>query len=374
MKITGLTTRLLEIDPAPRYQDGKIPAGRPKVWRFPLITLQTDEGVEGYSMAYAPHGDGVAIAETLANVYLPELVGEDPRNSEAIWQKLYRKQRHLYNQTDTLLGAIDVAIWDIRGKALGKPIVDLLGRYRDRMPCYASARSETYSAEEFVREARQMQAAGFHGYKLQVREGAQADVPRLRAVREAVGPDFPLMQDPNGMYDYDEALRVGRALDELNYLWFEEPLRDQRLLLLRRLQQNIRTPLLVGETLRFAEQHLALHDGAFSLVRGDTMYTAGITGLRKLMAAAEVAGINCEIHTACTPLIDVANLHVACATANTRFIENHHPIFRFGVKNDPLEPDARGYVTVPGAPGLGVQLDWDWIENHTARLSSSAQR
>lgn len=374
MKITGLSARLLEIDPTPRYKDGRIPPGRPTVWRFPLITVHTDEGVDGHSMAYGPHGDGAAIVEILTHLYLPEMRGEDPQASEAIWQKLFRKQRHLYNQTDTLLGVVDVAIWDLRGKATGRPIVDLLGRYRDRMPCYASARSENYTAEEFQREARAVQAAGFHGYKLQVRDGAVADIPRLRAAREAVGPDFPLMQDPNGMYDYDEALRVGRALDELNYAWFEEPLRDQRLLLLRRLQQNLRTPVLVGETLRLAEQHLALHDGAFSLVRGDTMYTAGITGLRKLMAAAEVAGMNCEIHTACTPLIDVANLHVACAAANSRFIENHHPIFRFGIKNDPLEPDASGYVHVPDQPGLGVTLDWDWIENHTAKVAAIGPR
>lgn len=219
-----------------------------------------------------------------------------------------------------------------------------------------------------------MKEAGFHGYKLQVRDGAQADVPRLRAAREAVGPDFPLMQDPNGLYDFDEALRVGRALDELNYTWFEEPLRDQRLLLLRRLQQNLRTPLLVGETLRFAEQHLVLHDGAFSLARGDTMFTAGITGLRKLTAAAELCGMHCEIHTACTPLIDVANLHVACAAANGRFIENHHPIFRFGLKNDPLEPDTHGYVHVPTRPGLGVELDWNWLDKHTTKVVTVGQR
>jgi L-alanine-DL-glutamate epimerase-like enolase superfamily enzyme len=365
MKITGLSVRLLRIDPTPRYRDGVIPPGRPTAWHFPLLALHTDEGLDGHAMVYGPHGDGAAAASILRHVYLPELLGENPAESEKLWQKLHCKQRHLYNQTDTLRGALDVAIWDLRGKAAGRSIAHLLGFYRKRLPCYASARSEDYTADEFRREAMELKAAGFHGYKLQVRGGPAADIPRLAAVRDAVGSDFALMQDPNGAYSFDEALEVGFALDELHYTWFEEPIRDQQLHLLARLQAYLKTPLLVGETLRFAEFHLALQGGAVRMLRGDTMMSAGITGLRKLMAAAEVCGMNLEIHTACTPLIDVANLHVAGASANCRFIENHHPIFRFGLRDDPLEIDQSGHVTVPTGPGLGVELDWDWIENHT---------
>ena len=190
----------------------------------------------------------------------------------------------------------------------------------------------------------------------------------IARVREAVGPDFPLMQDPNGVYTFDEALRVGRILDELDFYWFEEPIRDQQRLLLRQLQQSVRTPLLVGETCRFADFHLNLCDGVFPLVRGDALIKGGVMGLRKLMAAAETFGVDLEIHTANTPLIDIAQLHVACACQNTRFIENHHPIFRFGIKDNPLEADANGNVEVPEKPGLGVDLDWDWIDDHTAAV------
>jgi len=372
MRITGLTTRLLAVDPTPRYRDGVIPPGRPRVWHFPLITLHTDAGLDGHAMAYGPHGDGEALARILRHVYLPELIGADPRASERIWQRLHRRQRHLYNQTDTLLGALDVAIWDLRGKAAGLSVHALLGPCRDRLPCYASARSEHYSAEEFQREAVALKAAGFHGYKLQVRDGPLADIPRLRAVREAVGPGFPLMQDPNGAYTFDEALAIGRVLDELGYAWFEEPIRDQRIGQLRELQRRLQTPVLVGETLRFGEMHGVIDGAAFRLVRGDALMSAGITGLRKLMAAAEVAGLDLEIHTACTPLIDIAHLHVAGAAANCRYIENHHPAFRFGVLSDPLEPGPDGLVSVPTSPGLGVELDWAWIERHTAAVDTLA--
>jgi L-alanine-DL-glutamate epimerase-like enolase superfamily enzyme len=365
MKIVGLSTRLIEFDCSSRYKDGKIPAGRPKTWRYPLLTLHTDEGVEGYSMAYGPHGDGMALTQMLEQIYAPLLIDENPLHSERIWRKLHQKQRHLYNQSDALMGVVDVAVWDLKGKLMGQSLSGIFGLCREKLPCYASAHSETYTEEEVFAEAQRKKQAGFHGYKLQVRDGPAQDIPRLRAAREAVGPDFPLMQDPNAAYTYDEALLVGETLEKLGYLWYEEPLRDQQLLLLRRLQAKLRVPLLVGETARFDDFHAYLHDGAFSLVRGDVLIKGGITGLRKLMGAAEVFGVNLEIHTANTPLLDIAHLHVASASPNTRFIETHHPIFRFGIKNNPLEPDAEGYVYAPPKPGLGVELDWDWIDAHT---------
>ena len=371
MKITGFTTRLIEIDPRPRYKDGVIPPGRPKTWLYPLLTVHTDSGVDGHSMAYGPHGDGAALAEMLHALYWPELAGEDPLETEKIWQKLWRKQRHLYNQRDSLLSVVDVALWDLKGKVANLPISKLLGGFRDRMPCYASSRSEMFTAEEVFSEAQRIKAAGFHGYKLQLRAGPSADIPRLRAAREAVGPDFPIMQDPNACYSLEQALRVGRAIDELDYHWYEEPLPDQNLAALGQLAAKVRTPLLVGETVRLTELPHYLSAGCGAMLRGDTLMKGGITGLRKAMAMAELFGLGLEIHTANTPLLDVANLHVACAAANTEFVENHHPIFRFGLKKHPYDADAQGFAHLPVLPGLGVELDLDWIENHTAGVRRS---
>jgi len=365
MKITGISTRLIEVDAHARYKDGVIPPGRPLSWLYPLLTVHTDAGVEGHSMAYGPHGDGAALSEVLHAAYRPEIVGEDPLDTEKIWQKLWRKQRHLYNQRDTLLGVVDVALWDIKGKVAGLPIAKLLGLYRDRMPCYASSRSELFSAEEVFEEAKRMKAAGFRGYKLQLRAGPAGDIPRLRAAREAVGVGFPLMQDPNASYTLGEACEVGRALDELDYHWYEEPLPDQHLGALKQLAARVRTPLLLGETVRLTELPGYLREGVGAMLRGDTLMKGGITGLRKAMAMAELFGLPLEIHTANTPLLDVANLHVACAAANTEFVENHHPVFRFGLKRHPLEIDAEGCARLPDGPGLGVELDLDWLANRT---------
>lgn len=371
MKISGITTQLIEIDPHTRYRDGKVPPGRPTRWHFPLITLHTDEGLEGYSTGFGPHGDGAAIAETVHAVYASSLLGEDPRNSERIWQVLWRKQRHLYHQRDSLVGVLDVALWDLRGKSAGQPIAQLLGIQRDRMPCYSTCWSDKYTVEEIHAEAQRVKAAGFHGYKVQLRDGLELDIPRLRAVREAVGPAFKLMNDPAAGYNYAQALAAGRVMDELNFYWYEEPVPDHHLSALTMLAQNLKTPLLVGETVRLTELAGYLRTGVGAMLRGDTLLKGGITGLRKAVAAAEMFGLNLEVHTADSPLLDVANLHVSCATANTEFTEIDHPIFRWGLKNNPIEPDAQGYVHLPTKPGLGVELDRDWLDAHTCAVRTT---
>lgn len=365
MKITSLTTRLLKVDAAPRYKDGIVPPGRPAHWHFPLVTLRTDEGLEGNSMVYGPHGDGAALADLLHESYWPQVAGTNPLQSESLWQRLRERQRHLYNQTDTLLGVLDVAVWDLRGKIANLPIAALLGQHTDRLPAYQTATSEHFSAEEVAREAAQVKRAGFHGYKLQLRAGPTHDIPRLRAAREAVGADFRLMQDPNSGYSLPEALAVGYELDAMRYHWYEEPLPEAQVGHYRRLVSVLRTPVLAAETVALSGLAAFLVGHAMTMARGDVLIKGGVTGLHKAMAACELFGFNLEIHTANTPLLDVANLHVACAARNTTMVEVHHPVFRFGLKRHPFQPAADGMVHLPSKPGLGVELDLDWIENHT---------
>jgi L-alanine-DL-glutamate epimerase-like enolase superfamily enzyme len=365
MKITGITTRLLEIDPTPRYGGQPIPVGRPRRWLFPLVLIHTTDGIDGYSMGYGPHGDGSSITHNLHEVYAAEIFGEDPCCTERLWHKLMRKGRHLYNLTDTLVSVLDVAFWDIKGKAAGASVCALLGGERDSIATYATGWQFLPSPLQVHDESKRMQTMGYRAYKLQLWQGTEQDIPRLRAAREAVGEKFALMQDANSGYQLLEALEVGRVLDELNYMWFEEPVSDRNLAHLEVLARSLRTPILPGETLRWTETAETLRRGSFCMLRGDVHLKAGITGLRKLFAACETLGLELEVHTAATPLLDVANLHVACAHANCRFMEHHHPIFRFGMKNSQLEMDADGLMHVSASPGLGVELDWDWIDDHT---------
>lgn len=371
MKITGITTKVLEFDPTPRYGGHPIPEGRPKMWRYPLVIVHTDVGIDGYSMAYGPHGDGPGLAENLHNIYLPEIIGENPLKTEHLWNKLMKKGRHLYTMTDSLVSVLDVALWDIKGKAAGMPISMLLGQYRDKIKAYATGWQFLPTEQQVLDEALLFKSKGYHGYKLQLWKGPDADIPLLKQARAAVGDGFNLMQDANGGYQYLEALRVGRVLDELNYLWFEEPIPDREISLSLELSSRLKTPVLPAETVRLQEIGEFFRRGNFGMMRGDVHLKAGITGLKKAFGACELLGLDLEIHTAATPLLDIANLHVACSFKNTQLMEHHHPIFRFGLKNDPLAIDAEGYIKALEAPGLGVDLDWDWIENHTANTKTT---
>ncbi len=365
MRITEVEVTQLEIDASPWYFGLPIPADEPATWEYPLVRVRTDEGIDGFSTGYGANGEGRPNAHAISDTYALALLGRDPLAREQIWQDIRRRNRHLYAHTDTVLGILDVALWDIAGKACGLPIAAMLGICRTAMPAYRVGGYYLSTPEAVYAEAKKYKEAGFHGCKFNMFAGPREDLPRLRAAREAVGDDFYLMHDASSFYSLTDAMIVGRELSTLGYHWFEEPVYDRQLNILQRLSAELAVPILASETTTLAEKGEWLRIGAVDLMRGDVMNTGGITGLRKALAACELFGYNLEIHTASSPLLDVANLHVACSVMNCELLETHHEMFRFGMKGAPLDPDADGYVHLPTGPGLGVELDWDWIDDHT---------
>lgn len=369
MKITDITTRRIRLGSEPWFAPRPIPPGRIPYFEFPLTVLHTDEGIDGYTMDYGPLGQGRGSAYAVHDIFYHDLVGENPLHHEAIWQRLRAKQRHLYNFTETIWSNLDVALWDIKGKVAGLPIAVLLGQYRDRVPLYSTCPPHTIStAEELDHAVHQKQAEGYAGIKLQLSGGPDLDIPLLQLARKVAGGDYPLMLDSSAVLTYEDALRIGHELDELRYTWFEEPFSDDYVVQLRRLAAELRTPILAAETVSLTELPHYLVDGAVDMVRGDVHHKGGITGLMKALGMCELMGFSLEIHTASSPLLDVANLHVGCATRMTHFLESHHPMFRFGLKDDPLRVHPDGCQHLPGGVGLGVEIDWDWVEDHTVEL------
>lgn len=374
MKITGMTTRLLAIDASPWFGDNPIPKDIPSVWHYPLINISTDEGIDGWTMGYGANGEGRGSAYQLHDVFLPAILGKDPLRQESLWQELMALNRHLYPISDGLVGVLDVAFWDIKGKVAGLRIGDMLGLYRDRVPSYRTGSHYNDTPEMVFAEAQRMKQEGYRGYKLTLWKGPKSDIPRLHAAREAVGSDFLLMLDCVSSYRFTQALEVGQVLAKLDYHWFEEPIPDRQLGLLKRLAKEISVPILATETISLRELPEYLHQHAVDLARGDVFIKAGITGLRKAAALCELLGYNIEIHTLHSPLLDIANLHVACSIKNCEFVESHHPMFRFALKDASLDIDADGCQRLPTASGLGVDLDWDWIDNHTIETISGSAR
>ena len=327
----------------------------------PIFRIFTDEGIEGTSCGRS----GLLLAQYLASLK-PLLIGEDPLYIERIWQKLWQMDR-VTHPPSPALGVVDVALWDIVGKAANLPIYQLLGAYRDKVKAYASS-AQYPNVEAYVKQALECKARGFTAYKLHVSGIPSEDLAVCRAVREAVGDDMILMHDPVGLYDREQAMMVGRELEKLNFYWYEEPVSDFDIDGLIQLRNALDIPIVALETLPgniyIRAQYIAR--GAVDIVRADVCNHGGITPLKKIASLAEAFGMKCEIHVCPNPWTDTANLHVICAIKNCEFYEWFVPdeLLQFGVKEN-LKLDSEGYVHVPKGPGLGIEPDWEYIDSHT---------
>lgn len=337
--------------------------GQGQVWDIVSLRILTDEGIEGVSFAWGGR-NGKITADYMHEIVRPALINEDPLNIEHIWYKLKTIDRWHGLFPSHIIGAIDVALWDILGKKSKLPVYKLLGSYREKVPAYASSLVLS-SKEEYVEEALRVKEQGYHGYKLHPIGDPILDIETCKEVRKAVGNDFALMLDPVGIYNYQQALQVGRALEELEFEWFEEPIPDEEIDNLIRLSDKLDIPIAACESLSGSVVTSAqyVHRKAADIIRSDVSWKEGITGLRKTAILCEAFGLNCEIHTAMYALPDAANLHVNCSIKNGTYHEVLLPEeqFNFGVLN-PIMIDQNGYVSPPSKPGIGIEVDWELLE------------
>ena len=332
-----------------------------------IVRVKTDEGLEGYGVARAVGGaTGRVVADGILHTAKPRILGEDVFQREKVWQRLWALDRGLHLQIFAT-SVIDVALWDLAGKALNAPIWKLLGGYREKLPAYASS-ARLAKEDDYVAEALSCRARGFTAYKLHPFADPVKDVRVCRAVREAVGPDMLLMLDASCEYDHEQALRVGREIEKLNFYWYEEPINAYDLRGYTELCRSLEIPVVAAEmvpgSIRSTAQYIA--QGAGDILRADVHWRGGITAVMKTAHLCEAFGIKTELHHGASPLMDVATLHCACAIRNCDYMEILVPETRYeyGLKGYP-KIDEQGYMHAPGGPGLGVEIDWDYIENHT---------
>lgn len=331
-----------------------------------VVKVKTDEGLEGHGFAQK----GLSVAQAIAEVVRPRVVGEDPFDYEKIWHKMLDADRWGGLLPFNAYGAVDVALWDIMGQAAGKPIYKLLGGYRDRVKAYNTT-GPIADPETQAQAALAAREAGFSAYKLHPKGGYDLDLASCKAVREAVGDEIRIMSDPVATYNHQEALRMGRELEKLDYYWFEEPLMDPDIEGYAELTRRLEIPVVGTEWahgglwgLYSTPQYLVRK--AVDIVRSDVSWKGGITGLLKTFHLCEAFNVNCEVHTAMMSLMDMANLHVICSRKNCEYFEYAGPLTEgigFGIKQ-PIRLDEDGCVGPSDAPGLGVTVDWDSLEEH----------
>ena len=336
---------------------------------FLVITMKTDEGIEGHSFGFAGRGAEMA-GQIACQAMKPFFLGKDPLAREKHWQEFRMYDRWWNHVPVYAYGPFDICLWDIAGKQAGVPLCRLLGGFRSRVPVYASS-FVLSSPEAYARQALEVKGRGWHAYKVHPPGDYDLDLEIYRACREAVGPGFKLMADPVAAYSQTQALRMGRQLEKLDYYWLEEPLFDVDFAGLRKLAAALDIPICGTEVLAGNNHSIAecIATGVVDIVRSDVSWKNGVTAVMKTAHLAESFGMNCEIHTAIYHPLELVNLHCCCAISNCEFFELLYPLeyMDFGMMSG-LEIDAEGYAHPPETPGTGFVPDWNLIENCTVAV------
>jgi L-alanine-DL-glutamate epimerase-like enolase superfamily enzyme len=361
MKITDLTLTLFAWDDIPATSYGAHTGKFSGASKLGLLAITTDQGLTGHaflgSAFHAADMDGPGLIRYLK----PLLVGQDPMERERLYKAMFKRVR---TSTVRAIGAVDIALWDIAGQAAGLPIHQLLGSYRANVPAYISS-AVLASPQAYADEALQYREQKMAAYKIHPPAQWREDIRICEAVRKAVGDEYLLMLDSTWSYDYPAALRVGQAIQELGYYWYEDPLADADIYNYLELKKHLHIPIMATEYPAGGLDAYTpwVKQRATDFLRGDVAVKGGITGCMKAAHLAEAFRLNFEVHHGGNSLNNVANLHVIMALPNTEFFEVLLPAQaqKYGLVKD-IEIDANGLVHAPMGAGLGAEIDFELIE------------
>ena len=342
------------------------------------VRIYTDEGLIGNGECI--HGtDG---CPQIIHSFKDVLVGENPLNVDALFEKMRRSQ--LFNgamagATVTAMTGIEIALWDLAGKALGVPIYQLLGgQFRDRVRLYCDSHAgKDFSPEAYARRAREVVALGFDALKFDVDErhaGFRTDAwnwhasprevawmaERVAAVREAVGPGIDLAIDMHGRYDIASGIAVARAMAPFDLLWLEEPVPPENIAAMREVKRCSPVPLCSGENLylRWGFRDL-LEQQAVDYIMPDIPKCGGLSECRKIANMAEVYYVPLAPHNVCGPLGTMASAHVCAAIPNFLIMEWHWIDYagwdELTIQDQPIIQ--QGHVVLTDKPGIGVEVN-----------------
>ena len=332
-----------------------------------VLRVLTDEGVEGNCFVGNFRGGGRELFGPILKLIKPFLMGRDPAERERLWRSVSVPGGGLGGIGLPAWAPVDVALWDIAGKAAAMPVHKMLGTQRYETEVYATYPPRHQAPEGYVQETEEIVDRGFRAYKI---HPGSMDTPgvvqMVRLVRKTVGEEMRLMLDPNCGYNFRKAYEIGRALDDNGFHWYEDPVPCFDFDSIRELSRRLDTPLCMSDQQerQFFDAAHMVRLQALRLVRGSSR-NLGITALKKLCSLAEGFGMNCEIGTPGNSLLNAANLHVIFSVANCDYFEYWMPqeAHQFGLVED-VALTERMTIEAPTSPGLGYELDWDYIDAH----------
>lgn len=347
-----------------------------------LVVVTTDDGLQGFGEAKAAVGSSgtcASIVNCVEKELKPILIGEDARNINRLWEKMYNGSRDHYalsrgrkfpilgrrGLTVSAMSGVDTALWDLKGRSLNTPVLNLLGgACRDQMPAYASG--GWADAEQIGSQLNGYVAKGFGGVKMRVGvmdETVSNSVKRVQAAREALGPDVKLMADAHGTFSVPEAKQFCRGVEDCNLYWFEEPINPDNRHGTAEVRTSTAIPIAAGESeyTSFDIRDL-LEVRALDVIQPDAAIIGGISEAMRVGHLANVHQLELAPHCWGSAFSFMAGLHVAFASPAATIIEfslGGNPMMYELVKEEIEVKD--GIVEVPKRPGLGVTPNWDFV-------------
>ena len=376
MKITDIETLPLSCPLKEFIGDA---TARWKAWNALLVQVFTNEGIAGIGEISPLHGEEMDIFEAIIQNKLKKIIiGEDPLDRERLWDKMLGKGSGSFvlgseGAIVSAIAGIDIALWDIVGKALNIPIYKLLGgSYREEIRLYASAlfnrvTGPPLTSEELAEEASGYVKEGFTAIKMKVGFDAKRDLRNIAAVREAIGPDIDLMVDANQGYSFPVALKVARQLEKYNICWFEEPIPCHDLDASAELAAAVDVPIALGENeyTRYRFRDILVKRAA-DIIQPDIIHAGGITECKRIVSMASAWQVPYVPHIYSTVGL-VGSLHLIASTSNAFIAEYIKGRGEWPLRNElftePLKIE-RGCIEVPKGPGLGIKLREDALEKY----------
>jgi L-alanine-DL-glutamate epimerase-like enolase superfamily enzyme len=336
-----------------------------------VVKVITDDDMVGFGEAH--HGRAPGAVAHLVNTTLKQLlIGRDALDVVGAWQIVYQMQLNSHGMGAAAaigLSGIDMALWDLRAKAAGWPLYRMLGGAARAIPAYAGGISLGFQPpENLVEEARGLIAQNYSALKLRVGDNVRDDKVRLEAVRKALGPDIHILTDANAAYSFDDVRRIMPVLDECGVGWLEEPFAAHDYRNYADATRLGRTLLAAGENhyTRF-EFHRLIEDGAIRIVQPDLSKTGGITEAMRVAALASAWKLRIHPHTSTTGINMAATIHFLCAIENRGYFESDvakENLFRDQLCSSPYVLNEDGCVRPLEEPGIGVEVDEDFIRAH----------
>ena len=326
-----------------------------------LVKLQTESGLQGCGYTYTIGVGGSAIRALIDRDLKPILLDADADRIEQIWELMWRHTHYVGRGglVSFAMAAVDIALWDIKGKKDNQPLWKLLGGYSGRAHAYAGGIDLQLGPEELVEQTRCNIDSGFRAIKMKVgRDNLSEDVARVRAVRDFIGPDTPLMVDANMRWSVETAIKAARKFRDYDVYWFEEPTIPDDYDGMARIAKEGGVPIAAGENLHTVyEFRHTIANAKIAFPEPDVSNIGGITNWMRVARMAYAHNLQVTSHG-----VHEIHLHLLAAIPNASYLEVHSFGLERFMKNPPALSD--GVMRAPNEPGHGVDFDWDRLSNY----------